>query len=104
MDNEMKAKRLEEIAETFERLGDADAALLRESAQLWREQPGDGWDIEYEMKYKRRKLVITRERADLWYWMIDPDEWGNTTICCPAETLAAAKAAAIQWVDAQEGK
>jgi hypothetical protein len=38
MTNEEKAARLEEIAEHYLRIGDNDAALLREAAELMREQ------------------------------------------------------------------
>jgi hypothetical protein len=38
MTNEEKAERLEEIAQYYPRMGDKDAALLREAAQLMREQ------------------------------------------------------------------
>lgn len=37
MTNEEKAERLEEIAQYYPRMGDKDAALLREAAQLMRE-------------------------------------------------------------------
>jgi hypothetical protein len=52
MTAEEKAARLEEIAEHYLRIGDNDAALLRESAQLMRERKSlltsPDWKTMYE--------------------------------------------------------
>jgi hypothetical protein len=45
MTNEEKVARLEEIAQHYLRIGDDDAALLREVAQLMRERGEPDWEM-----------------------------------------------------------
>jgi hypothetical protein len=104
MTNEQNAKRLEEMAETFERLGDTAAALLLESAALWREQPGDGWHTEHEQRYRRFVLRVGKTDGGEWYWQALSRYLDTVQASGTAPTLPAAHAAAIAWVDAQEGK
>jgi hypothetical protein len=76
MTNEEKAARLEEIAEHFIPIGDKDAALLREAAQLMRErertamrnpmknpQPGDRFLLPHRLGWE--EVEITRIFWDL---------------------------------------
>ena len=91
----------------------ADAALLREAAELMRERCEPDWSVllerEYkadwavlwERQYKGRTLSVTQARPGVAYWYVDafPDYEA-----CVADSLGAAKTAAIAWVDGQEGK
>lgn len=107
--NEQKAKRLEELAETFECLGDTDAALLRESAALWRERDGVRWEecpMGYHIALYRRAFIEIQPFARTMHTIkvrtfngTYSRQWSDIV-----PTLEAAKAAAIAWVDAQEGK
>jgi hypothetical protein len=75
MRNEEKAARLEEIAEYYLRIGDKDAALLREAAQLMRERgallTSPDWKTMYEaqerdmawLRVEREGLVGDRDTA-----------------------------------------
>ena len=64
MTNQQKAARLEEIAEYYLRIGDKDAALLREVAQFMRERDkrslltGPDWKTMYEAQ--ERDLAALR--------------------------------------------
>jgi hypothetical protein len=62
MTNEQKALRLEEIAAHYIRIGDKDAALLREAAQLMRERgtllTSPDWKTMYEAQ--ERDLAALR--------------------------------------------
>jgi hypothetical protein len=79
----------------------ADAALLREAAQLMRERCDPEWSVLLEREYKDRMLSIAQARPGVAYWYVDafPDYEAKV-----ADSLDAAKAAAIAWVDGQEGK
>ena len=69
MTNEQKAKRLEEIAEHYIRIGDKDAALLREAAQVMRELEGRSlltgpdWKTMYEAQ-ERDLAALRKEREE----------------------------------------
>jgi len=99
---EQKAKRLEELA-SWDRWP-ADAALLRECVAMLRERDGvrwgnmPGYKSRYIGIYRDTFMAIERVSGrELWEWNVG-DEYGT------APTLDAAKAAAIAWVDGQEGK
>ena len=98
MTNEQKAAMLECIA-----LGclEGVAALLRECAGMMRERGESGWTASFEREHKGRTLTITEARPGRWYWYVDafPDYSANL-----ADSLEAAQAAAVAWVDEQEGK
>ena len=100
MTKEQKAARLEEIADWYIRPDDADAALLREAAAMMRERGESGWCRSFERQHKGRMLTITEARPGVWYWYVDafPDYSANL-----ADSLEAAQAAAVAWVDEQEG-
>ena len=123
MTNEQKAQRLERqavwkegIAHTAaqddgngkERSAELliDAALLRECGGMMRERgPDDAmWKARYERRYKRHDLCVYESRPGKWAWRV-------VYACCvvpsasgEADSLAAAQAAAIAWVDEHEGK
>jgi uncharacterized cupin superfamily protein len=116
MDNEMKAKRLEEMAETHEFLAQyqsaprgrqelaADAALLLEAAALMRERDSDDalWELEYQRRYKRFDLCAWQGSNGKWHWTAT-----RSDLCYrsgEADTVAAAQGSAVAWVDQQEGK
>jgi hypothetical protein len=101
MTNEQKAARLEEMAQYYLRIGDKDAALLRQAAQLMRERCDPEWSVLLEREYKDRMLSIAQARSGVAYWYVDafPDYESKV-----ADSLDAAKAAAIAWVDGLEGK
>jgi len=63
MTNEEKAARLEEIAQYYLRIGDNDAALLREAAQLMREQ--DKRSLLTERDWKAMYEAQERDMAAL---------------------------------------
>jgi hypothetical protein len=102
--NEQKAKRLEQMAESRDT---TDAALLRESAAMLRERdgaPAGEWIVECRMRHKDHDLLVSkRPTQGVWYWQV----WTEDDLLAQtghAPTLDAAKAAAIAWVDGQEGK
>ncbi len=131
MTNEQKAKRLEYMAaeadahasragnqalrsepgskdfaryETHRRRWLADAALLHEAAALMRERDPDDllWELEYQRQYKRFDLCAWQGLNGKWHWTAT-----RSDLCYrsgEADTLAAVQAAAIDWVDQQEGK
>jgi hypothetical protein len=104
MTNEEKAQRLEEIAQYYIRLGDKDAALLRECAAIWREQPDPEWDVEYTLRIKRHDLIVWPSNIGVWKWRVVNLRLLATVATGQAITIPAAQAAAVAWVDAQEGK
>jgi hypothetical protein len=67
MTNEEKAKRLEEIAQHYIPIGEKDAALLREAAQVMREREGKSllterdWKTMYEAQ-ERDLAALRKER------------------------------------------
>ncbi len=112
MTNEQKAAMLECIA-----LGclEGVAALLRECAGMMRERGGISWTSEgygsegYGMVrtsaiYRNRLMVIVGRSGRTFFWTVskvaarEHEEFGT------ADTLEAAQAAAVAWVDEQEGK
>jgi chromosome segregation ATPase len=70
MSNEEKAARLKEIAQYYLRVGDDEAALLREAAQLMREREGKSlltgpdWKTMYEAQ-ERDMAALRKEREEL---------------------------------------
>jgi hypothetical protein len=106
MTNEQKAKRLEEIASCPLCMESTDSPLLRESAALWRERDGVRWE---EGTYPREgKLAFYKGHSlaahndGKWAAYKDGILAGFGGEQSP--TLDAAKASAVAWVDAQEGK
>jgi hypothetical protein len=105
--NDQKAQRLEELADnTLARIDHKDAALLRESAAMWRERnPDDAlWELEYQRRYKRHDLFVGEGLESKWYWSASYRGTYNPIANGDAPSLPAAQAAAVAWVDAQEGK
>jgi hypothetical protein len=74
MTNEEKAARLEEIAQYYLRIGDNDAGLLRESAQLMRERKSllaeRDWKGMYEAQ-ERDMEALRKEAMALLLEVID---------------------------------
>jgi hypothetical protein len=119
MDNEMKAKRLEEMADKFYALLPScfwaeqkevtaqRIALLRECAAMLRERDGVRWEDteggESCLAVYGGYLLRVDRASDPTYWTVyDGDvlfvkRWR-------AADVDAAKAAAVAWVDRQEGK
>lgn len=129
MTNEQKAARLEEMAVNQDRLSVVlfpadsrkaltDAALLREAAAMMRERGAVQWIGDDRMKlahYKGRGLMAFRPHRDdifedsLWSYVVS--EIGGSGVAQrgypddpPVNTLEAAQAAAVAWVDEQEGR
>lgn len=122
MTNEQKAKQLENLA--AEQTKDAEfcrslkrdyepdiaqavaheakAAILRESAALWREREDSPvrWSGLSHADYKGR--ILHAAFGEVCDWTVYQDS--KRVACGMAPTLDAAKAAAVAWVDAQEGK
>ena len=101
MTNQQKAQRLDEIALHYIQIGMKDAALLRECAEMMRERGESGWTASFEREHKGRTLTIAEARPGQWYWYVDafPDYSANL-----ADSFEAAQAAAVAWVDEQEGR
>ena len=99
--NAQKAQRLEQMAES--KLP-ADAALLRECAGMMRERnPDDAmWEVEYQRRYKRYELCVGENYDGVWHWTATRS--GLQSGYGTEHTLDAAQAAAVAWVDGQEGK
>ena len=110
MTNEQKAQRLEEIAEWYIRIGDKDAAILHEAAGMMRERGGISWTSEghgmvlTSASYRNRLMAIVGRSGRTFFWTVskvaarEHEEFGT------ADTLEAAQAAAVAWVDEQEGR
>jgi hypothetical protein len=116
LSNEQKAARLEEIADNRQARAEewlvgiacevalADAALFRECAAMMRERnPEDAvWELEYQRRYRRYDLVAGEGFDGKWHWSACycrlRDKTGD------AVSLSAAQAAAVAWVDGQEGQ
>lgn len=98
MTNEQKAAMLECIA-----LGclEGVAALLRECAAMMRERGESGWTAQFEREYKGKTLAVVEAGPVGWYWYVDGSADYEAEI---APTIAAAQAAAVAWVDGQEGR
>jgi len=103
MTNEQKAAMLECIA-----LGclEGDAALLFECAAMWRERGKVQWvkvagsATRHMALYRGWLLEIDKNRG-WWNWSV---EAGNFCYGSDADSLQAAQAAAVAWVDEQEGR
>jgi hypothetical protein len=105
--NAQKAQRLEEMANVC--IG-SDADLLRESAAMWRERGGISWTSEghgmvlTSAIYRNRLMAIVGRSGRTFFWTVskvaarEHEEFGT------ADTLEAAQAAAVAWLDEQEGK
>ena len=78
----------------------AQAAALLAGAEAL-ERGESGWTASFEREHKGRTVTITEARPGRWYWYVDafPDYSANL-----ADTLEAAQAAAVAWVDEQEGR
>jgi hypothetical protein len=100
MTNEQKAARLEEIATHYIQIGQKDATLLREAAAMMRERGESGWTAQFEREYKGKTLAVVEAGPVGWYWYVDGSADYEAEI---APTLEAAQAAAVAWVDEQEG-
>lgn len=81
-------------------MADADAALLREAAAMMRERGESGWTAQFEREYKGKTLAVVEAQPIGWYWYVDGSADYEAEI---APTLEAAQAAAVAWVDEQEG-
>lgn len=90
MTNEQKAARLEEIAQHYIPIGDKDAAVLREAAQLFRERgtllTGPDWKGMYEAQERemaalRKEVEGLREKAELLEWaLVHVVDYGSRTL------------------------
>lgn len=88
----------------------ADAALLREAAEMMRERGGISWTSEghgmvlTSAIYRNRLMAIVGRSGRTFFWTVskvaarEHEEFGT------ADTLEAAQAAAVAWLDEQEGK
>ena len=106
-ENEQKAARLDEIATHYIQTGMKDAALLRECAAMMRSRPAVQWmkvagSATRHFALYRGWVLEVETNLGRWEWSADAakdffeDNW--------ADTLEAAQAAAVAWVDEQEGK
>ena len=88
----------------------ARAALLRECAAMMREWGGISWTSEghgmvlTSAVYRNRLIAIVGRSGRTFFWTVsrvaarEHEEFGT------ADSLQAAQAAAVAWVDEQEGK
>lgn len=106
MTNAQKAQRLDEIATHYIQIGMKDAALLRECAGIMRERGKVQWmkvagsDSRQMALYRGWFLGVDKNR-DWWNWLV---EAANFCYGSDADTFQAAQAAAMAWVDEQEGR
>ena len=89
---------------------ESDAALLREAAAMMREQKGISWTSEghgmvlTSAVYRNRLMAIVGRTGRTFFWTVsrvaarEHEEFGT------ADSLEAAQAAAVAWVDEQEGR
>ena len=107
MTNEQKAQRLDEIATHYIQIAMKDAALLRECAAMMRERGAVQWmkvagSATRHFALYRGWVLEVETNLGRWEWSADAakdffeDNW--------ADTLEAAQAAAVAWVDEQEGR
>ena len=105
MTNEQKAARLDEIATHYIQIGMKDAALIRECAGMMRELGTVQWVYTDTDR--------SRMTANYKGWMIHayPSGWWRCLLDSQIQsamedvrTLPAAQAAAVAWVDEQEGR
>ena len=107
MTNEEKADRLEEMAfDAGYRDHEIDAALLREAAAMMRERGTVQWmkvagSNTQQTTCYRGWILEVDEGEVLWSWSADSAK-GRYGYRGP--TLEAAQAAAVAWVDGQEGR
>lgn len=117
MTNKQKAKRLEEMAVSQDRLSVVlfpadsrkaltDAALLRECAAMMRERGKLQWvrvagSATRQMALYRGWLLEVGEGDQEWNWLAESGKGGDGD---EASTLQAARSAAAAWVDEQERK
>jgi hypothetical protein len=103
--NAQKAQRLEEMANVC--IG-SDAALLRESAAMWREREKPVWiqvgwrTPKFIGTHRGRTVEVVQFNNSIWsVW----SEAGGIAAEGVEQSVAAAQAAAVAWVDANaEGK
>lgn len=97
--NEQKAKRLEQMAESRDT---TDAALLRESAAMLRERDDSParWSGLHHADYKG--CILHASLGSVCGWDVYQDS--KHVARGIAGSLDAAQAAAVAWVDEQEGK
>lgn len=94
--------------EANQREQESDAALLRETAAMMRERGAVQWEqfgSGAATIYLRRLIVVQRWLKPRFRWDVneqDSDMLGDAFGY--ADTLEAAQAAAVAWVDGQEGK
>ena len=107
MTPEQRAQRLEQMAEA--KLP-ADAALLRECAGIWRER-GQlqwnkfAWPHGRAAVYKRHILIVGKWDELTWDWdILKPGRVKKSVAMGIEGSLPAAQAAAVAWVDGQEGE
>ena len=116
MTNDQKAAILENEASEIDRYGnslvppDGLAALLREAAAMMRERKGISWASEghgmvlTSAVYRNRIMAIVGRSGQTFFWTVskvgaqEHEEFGT------ADSLEAAQAAAVAWVDEQEGE
>ena len=81
------------------------AALLRESAAMWRERGAvpKTWRGSYWKTQGAFTMRVVQSSGRAWYWKVENGS-GECVHLSYADTLPAAQAAAVAWVDAQEGK
>lgn len=96
--------------EANQREQESDAALLRECAAMMRERGGIIWTSEghgmvlTSAVYRNRLMAIVGRSGRTFFWTVsraaarEHEEFGT------ADTLEASQAAAVAWVDEQEGK
>ena len=105
MTNEQKAARLEEIADWYIRIGDKDAALLREAAAMMRSRPAVEWvkvagSASRQVALYRGWILEVGEDV-MWNWSADSAKGFDGD---EAPTLEAAQSAAVAWADGRESK
>jgi hypothetical protein len=80
------------------------AAQIRECADLMREKTDPEWVASYERRYKGRLMSVVETRNGNWFWYVDAFNAFDPFDAQLANGREAAKAAAVAWVDEQEGR
>lgn len=75
---------------------------IREVKELSRQRALADWSTSYDRQYKGRRLIVTERNPGKWFYEIDPTPTHKSLL--GFDLIAAAQAAAIAWVDEQEGK
>ena len=106
MTNDQKAARLDEIATHYIQIAMKDAALLRECAGMMRERGTVQWmkvagSASRQVALYRGWILEVDEIRGWWDWSV---EAANFRYENEEPTLEAAQAAAVAWVDEQEGR